>query len=162
MVGLYLKQQTQAYNLVIGSEAHRDVIKEICKRFFKASIYSDLECKEDKIDELADQLLHDPTNGIVILAYSESSPVGVLAALVTPLLFNHDRIASELVWWVDEEYRASGLGRELIDAFEYWGKEIAKVNHCQLSSLSSDDLGPYYEKRGYKFIEKAYLKTWQQ
>lgn len=137
----------------------------MAKSFFLSSIYSDKEYDADKINDLIHELLHDPTNRVIILGLLEGQPVAQLAATVQPILFNHSRIATEVLWWVDEDHRQSGVGGQLIEAFEYWATKIAKADYIQLCSLNGDNVdmvGKYYEKIGYKLIEKAYLKQCQQ
>ncbi len=158
-----MKQRTPEYNLKVADLTDLQDIKKMAKSFFLSSTYSDKEYNEEKINDVIVQLLHDPTNGIIILALLGGKSVGCVACSVSPLLFNYSKIATEVIWWVDKKHRRSGVGQQLIEALEYWAKNIAKTDYVQLSSLNGgDEVGQYYEKIGYKLIEKAYLKQWQQ
>lgn len=160
-----MKPQTPIYNLKIATIADLEYIKRMSKSFFLSSIYKDKEYDDDKVTDIILELLHDPTNRVIILGLLEGKPIAQLAATVQPLLFNLSRIATEVLWWVDEEHRRSRVGAQLIEAFEYWAKNIAKADYTQLCSLNGDmvdPVGKYYEKIGYTLIEKAYLKSCQQ
>lgn len=162
-----MKQQTQdsSYSLRLATLTDLDAIKRMCRAFFSESIYKDKEYDEDKIHETILELLLDPVNRLYVLGIHEGRPVAQLAATVTPILFNKSRVATEVLWWVDGDHRRSGLGIKLIEAFEYWAKNIAKTDYMQLCSLNgdmADPVGKYYEKIGFKLIEKAYLKPCQQ
>jgi GNAT superfamily N-acetyltransferase len=157
-----LKQATKAYSLKLGTLADFDDIKRLCIDFYKASIYSEYGHDEDKINSIISEFIYDPSNRIIILGLLESKPIAILAASVQPIIFSKARVATEVLWWVDEEHRQSGVGIQLIQAFEYWSKEVAKADYFQLCSLNgeyADKVGKYYERLGYKLSEKAYLKT---
>lgn len=160
-----MKQLTKQYDLKVGGLKDFDAIKRLCIDFYKASIYSEYGYDEDKIDSIISEFIHDPANRIIILGLSEDKPVSILAASVQPIIFSKARIATEVLWWVDEGHRQSGVGLKLIEAFEYWAKNIAKADYSQLCTLNgeyADRVGKYYERLGYKLSEKAYLKQCQQ
>lgn len=81
---------------------------------------------------------------------------GMLLGKASPFSFGYHKIAMEVGWWVDPEYRKSGVGKSLIDAFEYWANKMG----CSLVVMGSldDSLGSYYEKNGYKSAERLYMK----
>lgn len=156
-----MKPQTPLYDLKIATLKDLADIKRMAKSFFLSSIYSDKEYDDDKVNDIILELLHDPTNRVIILGVLEGKPIAQLAATVQPLIFNTSRIATEVLWWVDDDHRRSGVGQQLIDAFEYWATNIAKADYTQLCSLNGDmvdPVGKHYEKIGYTLIEKAYLK----
>lgn len=154
-----MKPLTPKYNLKVANLTDLQEIKRMCKAFFLSSIYNDKEYDADKVHDTILELLHDPANRVILLALRGDKPCAVLAATVAPLLFNASRIATEVVWWVDDKHRRSGVGQQLIEAYEYWAINIAKADYIQLCSLNGgDEVGQYYEKIGYKLTEKAYIK----
>lgn len=68
------------------------------------------------------------------------------------------RIASEVVWWVDPDWRASRRGLELLGAYEAWAR--AQGYQVLLNGLhgSAKGLEPIYLRRNYKPIEYYYIK----
>ena len=160
-----MKQPTQDYNLKIGTLEDFDDIKRICLDFYKTSIYSEYGHDEDKINTIIGEFIYDPANRIIILGLLESKPIALLAASVQPIIFSKAKVATEVLWWVDKEHRQSRVGVKLIEAFEYWAKEVANADYLQLCTLNgeySEKVGNYYERRGYTLSEKAYLKSCQQ
>ncbi len=160
-----MKPQTRQYSLKLGAITDFDDIKRLCIDFYKSSIYNEYGHDEDKIDTIIGEFIYDPTNRIIILGLLEGKPVAILAASVQPIIFSKARIATEVLWWVDEEHRQSGVGLQLIEAFEYWAKTVAKADYLQLCTLNgeyAEKVGKYYERRGYTLSEKAYLKSCQQ
>lgn len=75
---------------------------------------------------------------------------------VMPFQYGPYLTASELAWWVNEDKRKSTIGTELLEAFEFWAQ---KVGATFVHMVSLDDrVGKYYERKGYKLLERAYIK----
>ncbi len=113
--------------------------------------YSDRE----SIEQLISDMINAPDHEKIILI---EPGVGFLAGISSKFIFGTGRIASEVAWWINEDKRGTGVGKELINAFEYWAKNVAG---CTLISMTSidEDVGKLYEKNGYKLYERAYMKV---
>lgn len=112
--------------------------------------YSD----EQTISNLIETIVTGPQNTMIILLIPG---VGFLAGQASPFAFGPHRLASEIAWWINEDARKAGAGNELIEAFEYWANTVAECSMVSLTSLD-DSVGKYYEKKGYKLYERAYMK----
>lgn len=88
--------------------------------------------------------------------FIEDSGKGMILGIVAPFVYGTIPVATELAWWVSPEARNSSIGKELFDTFENWAKEQG----CKLITMISLDeqVGKYYEKRGYRLSERAYIK----
>jgi GNAT superfamily N-acetyltransferase len=108
---------------------------------------------KDVLDELVIGLLNgDQSKGIILLGDG-----GFLAGTATPFPFGNHSVAVELGWYVEEDKRKSGLGKELLSAFEYWAKNIAGCAVVTMGGL--DDSGKsFFEKNGYELSERTYIK----
>lgn len=122
----------------------------MAKKFAEESPYKDL-CTITRLRSVVLDCLLSPDRVVFMNEH------GMIAGMYTVFIYGSDLNAVELAWWVDPEHRTSGLGKELIQAFEDWAKD----NGCKMVTMISldDDLGKYYEKRGYKLNERAYLKV---
>src|SRR5688572_6291922 len=129
-----------------------DLVFSMAKKFAEASGYSK-HMEEDKIKAIITDLLNGPQERKIIILHGEE---GLLAGLVAPFTFGTALMATEVAWWVEPDARGKNVGAELMDAFEFWAKKVG----CSLVIVSSidDKVGKYYEKRGYKLHERAYLK----
>jgi hypothetical protein len=68
-------------------------------------------------------------------------------------------VASELAFWLLPGYRKSRRVIDLVAAFEYWAKSIAKVSFVILSQTPLQDCTERsYKRLGYTNIENNYLK----
>jgi GNAT superfamily N-acetyltransferase len=87
--------------------------------------------------------------------------VGMVAGTAQEFLFSDDKIAGELVWWVDPEYRRGSYGRDLHDAFEYWADKVGckVITMALLEDQKADKVARLYERKGYRQAERAFIKT---
>lgn len=133
-----------------------DAVFEMCSKFIQQTRYSEY-LVEEVFRPLVESFVTDTTNDkIGILALDEGKPVGLIGGAVNYFLFGGIKYAAEIAWWVEPEYRKSGVGKELIEAFEYWASKI----DCKFVSMSALDkeLPKFYEKLGYGFAEVSYIK----
>lgn len=83
----------------------------------------------------------------------------ILGTVVSYWFDDSTRVARELGWWVDEQYR--GYGVHLLREFEGWAHEM----RCRESVLSdlvlngATPAGPLFEKLGYRPVERSHLKS---
>jgi GNAT superfamily N-acetyltransferase len=129
-------------------------LEKMAANFVNSSPYADLTDVDTIRNLLVTIVSGDPLKGIIVL----SPDVGFIVGAATPFLFGKQMLASEVAWWVEEEARGKGEGLKLLEAFEYWGKNVA---NCKLISMSSLDkvVEKYYKKNGYKLYERAYMKV---
>lgn len=129
-------------------------IKEMSLKFLSKTGYTEYS-DEATISQLIYNILTGEQNEMIILL---KPGVGMIAGMSTPFVFGPHLLASEIAWWINEDKRGEGDGAELIEAFEYWAKEKAGCKMITLTSLD-DELGKFYEKKGYKLYERAYMKV---
>lgn len=130
-------------------------------RFAEHSPYAHLGVDEEKTYETVNAFLSAPKEErIIILAIVDDKPVGMLAGMISELLINRMKIASEVMWWMDPEYRGSRVSLELLDAYEFWATKCG-ANVIQLSTVETEQaerIGKLYNRRGYKLTERGYIK----
>lgn len=137
---------------------HQDlpVLLEMTKKFHQHSPYSDQEYDEPQVTNLINTFLTGDRNERLIIMYGS---VGMLAAMTTPMLFNSAKISTDVMWWVDPPSRGKA-GPELLRAYEYWAKLVGcrYIQTALLETEQSDRIEKLYTRRGYKRLERAYLK----
>jgi len=128
-------------------------IRQMASKFMETTGYTEYS-DEETISNLIINILTGKQNEMIILL---KPGVGFLAGMASPFLFGPHLIASEIAWWIEQEKRNSGIGKELVEAFEYWAKNVAGCTMITLTSLD-DNVGKFYEKKGYALYERAYMK----
>ena len=132
------------------------IVKEMLLKFIESTPYSHYDVDPTKLDELILGLVAlGKEEAIILCATEDDQVVGMLAARATEFLFNRNKIASEMAWWVEPGYRRHGI--ELKKAFEYWAEKIgAKYN--SMSSLNTEKVNRYLVRDGYRMTECTFVK----
>lgn len=133
-------------------------IKRMAIAFAEASPYKDFPKEMEKIDELILSLLRDRNKTIIILYLHDGKPVGMIAGMSSEMIFSRDLVTSEVIWWVDQEFRGSRKSLALKEAYEYWAKRIG-AKYIGMSNLDDEKISRYYERSGYKPYERAFMKV---
>lgn len=128
-------------------------ILDMSKQFMSTTGYTKYS-DEQTIANLIETIVTGPQDEMIILLIPG---VGFLAGQSSPFAFGPHLLASEIAWWINEDQRKTGAGAELIEAFEYWAKNVARCSIISLTSLD-DSVGKFYEKKGYTLHERAYMK----
>jgi len=138
----------------VATVADINEIADMSMRFMETTGYTAFSDRST-IEELIMNLIIGVQNEKIIIF---QPGVGFLAGCATPFLFGPHILATEIAWWVEPEERGNGVGEEFLNAFEYWAKE--KAGCTMLSMVGLDDkLQKFYEDKGYKLYERAYMKV---
>lgn len=147
-------------NFRLATKEDITLVRNMCLKFLEFSPYKKLSYDISKIDNSFYSLIEDKNDSVVILSLDTLGiPNGMLAMKVGGLPFNEDRIASEIVWWMEPEDRKTRQALELFKAAEYWARKVG-ATYVQFSSLSSSEetVDKFYLRQGYEMTEKAFLK----
>ena len=144
----------------------------------------DMECLIDMTRQFAaefpSKLASDPSNfdadNIMALYFSIMSGRGFIlldtelkgffvAIIINNTWFPKILEMHELAWWVKPEHRNTSVGGRLWLEFNRQADEYIESGRIQavFTSLTVNSPAIDYEKRGYKMLEKSYLKeiSWQ-
>lgn len=96
-------------------------------------------------------------NHFVLVGFKDNERAGFIAGMVSPHHFNpHIKMLAELLWWVREEHRNSGVGAKLFREFVHYGKA-----NCDWITFTLEENTPIGDavllKQGFRLTEKAYL-----
>lgn len=125
----------------------------MCFQFYKASGYSDFVSFDDEKMRafLADLI----DNHIVVIDEG-----GMAGATLTNTYFSSDPIIHELFWWIEPEYRGNGLGTQIREAMEEFGRvNNAKAVVMSLLDMSTPEhIRNHYRAVGYVPAETGYIR----
>ena len=102
------------------------------------------------------QLMH---SGCLLVVDGDEGLIGATGALLHPHYFNSAHITGqELFWWIDPDHRGSGA--LLFNALEDWvrSKGANSFSMIALEALEPDKVGLIYRRRGYRPVERSYLR----
>lgn len=132
-------------------------IVDMLSKFFATTAFKDLPFDIDKVTKLAKHFIDDPYS-LVLIDVQNKKVQGLLVATSSEYLMNNCRYATELVWWVEEDYRGKGDAKLWLETYEYWANEMGCKQVC-LQNLNNEGLDKLYIKQGYRCLEHSYVKN---
>lgn len=130
-----------------------DTILQMAMKFVRTTGYEKYSDEETIKNLIRDYIESPSTECIIVL-----DDFGFIAGRCTVFPFGTGKIASETAWWIDPDSRGQNRGQKLMEAFEYWAKNIAEADMISMTSLDKD-VEKIYKKNGYKLYERAYMKV---
>lgn len=136
-----------------------DALVEMGGRFFAFSAFSGfIPYDADAVRTGLTGLLE---HGVVLVADCDGQLVGGIVGAMAPVWFNKDtRAATELAWWVNEDFRHTSAGIKLYRAFEQWAKDQG-AHAIVMSDLVIRGVAPaenLFRKLGFTTVERSHVK----
>ncbi len=96
--------------------------------------------------------------GTILVADLDEALIGLLAIVAADHPVSGRPYAEELAWWVEPAHRRSQVGQALLEAGEAWAAAQGLGLLKMVAPEPVDGLGAFYEARGYRPLERAYVK----
>ena len=147
------------YNFRIAEDRDKNDIIRMCYNFYEFSEYSKYRNADPmKVRETVEWYLSRPKNeAIVILLCDEDTPVGMMALMSAPTPFWQGFLASEQVWWVEEEHRGRD-SLKMVSIAEEWATRAGCTGIVMSSLQSNDKVSRIYTSMKYKLLESGFYK----
>jgi len=148
----------------VRKATHSDIddLMRMCELFFSKTGYEDIvEFDKTSMLNTLDNLLTEE-NYILYIAKSGDETIGMIGTILYPFYFNNSHLTGqELFWWIDFEYRKSGVGALLLNAIEEESKKkgAKSFSMIALDSMNPEIVGGIYKDRGYKNSEHSYIRS---
>lgn len=145
--------------LRLATDKDEQEVLRMASCFHGVSPYKDLEFSSTASLGLFNAYLHgDKTSLVIILSEQDERPRGMVIGMSSTPLFSEDKMATEIAWWMDEEYRGSKDSLLMIEAYQEWSRRVgAKMTQvAMLDDLT--DLSRFYTKKGYRPAERSFIK----
>lgn len=105
-------------------------------------------------------IISDQKDWLALVSHVDDKPVGVLVAYCFEPIFSTTKLAVEVFWYLDPEYRSGRRGIEMMQAYEYWAKLVGcKVVQYGWLVSSPEGMKKLYERSGAQLAEHVYYKT---
>lgn len=92
-------------------------------------------------------------------------PVGALGGLIYPDINDNELVVMEAFWYVLPEFRGHWDSIRLYQHFEKWAieRQAKRILMVRYEATSGTQLEAFYERNGYRPIEKVFVKdlAWQ-
>ena len=86
--------------------------------------------------------------------------IGIWVGVLNPFWYSNDTLVSDIVFYVDKQYRGSSAAMRLVVAADTWAKEMgATENSIGLSSgIDTEKVMCFFEKMGYTHSASIMIK----
>jgi GNAT superfamily N-acetyltransferase len=110
----------------------------------------------NKTQENFEAVLSNP-NATIFVADVDGELVGCLVCVVSQPLFSSDVVANELAWYISPDQRNGKAAFKLLKVYEDWAKDMGATS-VVMSDTSTKDLTKLFSRKGYRNIERSYIK----
>lgn len=140
-----------------GTVADDDVLIAMGRKFYDSLPYKDVPYSEEGV---ARWFALFRERGVLLVADFDGELVGMAAGLFSPFIFNDDFVVGqELCWWIEPEFRALGIGSELLRELERAAQNAGCIRWSMIAIEGTQDhVGKLYERAGYAPAERTYTK----
>jgi len=118
------------------------------------------QISRDKIRRMLKASLVYDKSYFALVMKDQEKIVGALVGFAAEHPYYDVVMASELGWYIEEEYRGKNTGILMLKEFESWAKTDAKADFVGMVYTDEmSDLSILYGKLGYKSVEHTYVKA---
>lgn len=146
-------------NIRVATQNDFPAMLEMGARMHAIGKYSFLPYDRKKLTKLAN-ILHASQDGLLAIALDGDVPVGMIIGYAEEYYFCHEKLARDLLVWVEESERGGLAGSRLIGFFEDWAKSRGAVETCLCDTNGGDSerIGGLYRRLGYERIGGIYKR----
>lgn len=136
-------------------------LMKLARKLFKGSPMEAMRIDIEKARaQLERAIISDHKDNLVLVSHDEGKIVGVIAAYAFYPIFSSERIACEILWYLEPEYRKGRRGLDMMKAYEYWAKLVGcTVAQYGWLTSSPETMIALYEKTGATLAEHVYYKV---
>lgn len=157
----YARQCLQSAKLLIRPPTLDEIPRMVAlgEKFWKLTNYADkVPYVHEDVITSCEQMRGQ---GLLLGAYDGDQIAGFIGGIVGTSYTNFNiKIGQELFWWIEPQYRNSGVGSLLLQAVELKAKELglAYWTMIYLVNIEPEKTKHLYERSGYKQTEIGYTK----
>ena len=146
-----------------ATQADLPVIAQMGMKFIQYTEYRSVVAAS--AEDIEKSLMTVLEIGAIFVAEIDGAVRGFIAGLVHPAWFSpHTKIAMEMAWWMEEDYRKGTAGVRLVQAYESWAKQTGASFICMSDLIVNGEapLSGLLPRMGYRLTERTHMKeTWK-
>lgn len=144
------------YTVQLATLSSLDDLWRMALDHYKASAYH-FQPDEEYGKRFLKDCLFEEDRVVLLLNAPDYGTCGCLVGCAAKHPFLPLVVGTELLWWVDPPARGRH-SLKLLDAFEYWAKEVKHCDVLSCADVVSHSIGAIYLRRGYKLEEQTWTK----
>jgi GNAT superfamily N-acetyltransferase len=125
---------------------------EMGSRMHAESAYSFLPYDRDKVRRLIESYIGDRETQCGLVAEKDGVLTGMICGYLTDYFFCDERLACDMLLFVDQEYRSTSAAARLIQAFREWaGRHGARELSLGVTTeIRAEQVGRFYKWLGFR------------
>ena len=135
-----------------------DEIIEMGARMHEESAYAFLPFDRDKVRHLITTYADNPDTRCGLVAEESNTLVGMFGGYLTNYFFCNEKLACDILLFVDQKYRGSSAAVRLIRAFRDWAAVRGAREVCLgvSTDINTERTGKFYERMGFTCVGGIY------
>jgi GNAT superfamily N-acetyltransferase len=146
--------------MIVRPGRHEDVehILDLGAQMHEEGAYAFLPFDREKVRQLILEMIGDPETQCVLVAEEGGRPVGGLLGYLDGYFFCDEKLACDLVLFIERPHRGGTAAARLIRAFRQWATERGARELCLAIStgVEADRIGRLYERMGLRRVGGVY------
>jgi len=137
-----------------------DAIVDMGERMHRESVYAFLPYNREKVQRLFRAFVDHPETWGGFVAEDDGKIVGMIGGYLTDYFFCDEKLASDMILFLDQPYRGGLTSGRLIRAFEQWAIERGARELCLgiSTGINIDSIGRFYEHMGMTRVGAVYKR----
>lgn len=134
-------------------------MEELAKKMHEEGAFRDLDYSSRKVLAIGKQVLNDPNYFGVLCEYNDEI-IGLMVCYVSEFYFGKDKIAQDMVLYVDKS-RRGGLGAiRMIERYVEWAVEkgCKEIQLGQTVGIDAEAVHKLYTHAGFELIGQLYKR----
>lgn len=152
--------------MVIRAGTYGDIERliEMGERMHNEGAYAFLPFDREKVRRLMISYINDRETQCGLVAEEGGVIIGMFAGYLSDYFFCDERVACDMILYVDREHRGSSAAVRLIKAFRDWAGERGAREICLgvSTNVNRETTGRFYEKMGLFQVGALYKQRLEQ
>lgn len=148
--------------MILRSPKYEDVgqLIEMGARMHAESAYAFLPYDREKVRRLIVSCIEDPETQCGLVAEEGHVLVGMIAGYLTDYFFCDEKIACDMLLFIDQRYRGGFTAVRLIRGFEQWAVAHDARELCLgvSTNINIESTGKFYERMGFTHVGGVYKR----
>lgn len=135
-----------------------DVLLDMNSRMHSEGAYAFLPFDFEKVKKLIRTFIENPDTRCVFVAEEGITIVGLFMGYLTDYFACNEKLACDVVLFVDKQYRGSMAAKRLINAFRDWAiiHRAREVCLGVSTNVNTERTGEFYELMGFTHVGGIY------
>ncbi len=139
-------------------EGDVDRLVELGERMHREGAFASLPFDRDKVRQFAARYATGAPGRLGLAAEVDGKVAGMFAGSISEYFFCHEKIACEMVLYVEPEYRGTSAAARMIRAFREWAAGLGAREVCLGTSIEllPEATGRFFEVLGFRRVGAIY------